>query len=390
MRCDRRTIPVVTIALVATIWLVFLLESLQPGGSENPAVLFGFGGVTSATLYHHEFWRLVAALFVHRGLPHILGNTLVLLALGSVAEALYGRLRYLALYAAAGAGGSLVTALVARPAELEVGASAALFGLAGAILVTPWRAEWRLSRGTSRDLRLLLAATVALSIIFGGLVDGASAAHLGGLVVGVSLALALALGNRRHRDLTERASAPAAAAILIGAAMLAPTWLGPHYPTPLAEANALVADGVVHAVAGDNRAALADDDRALRVYPTDGAAFSRRGLARYNLGDTRGAIADLDRAIALDRRDVLAYNVRGLIRLRGGDAAGAVADETRALRIDPTAAPAYYDRGAARATLHDRQGALADLTRAATLFAHQRNDAAYARVEAVIAVLRRR
>ncbi len=89
-----RRVPVVTVLLFVALWIVFALESVQKGGSDNAAVLFRFGATTSATLSDRELWRLVASTFVHRD---IAVNALVLFVAGSIAETLYGRLRCLAL-----------------------------------------------------------------------------------------------------------------------------------------------------------------------------------------------------------------------------------------------------------------------------------------------------
>jgi len=385
-RVTPRDLPPVTLLLVAALWVVFAAESVQKGGSESPATLFRFGASTSTTLYHGELWRLVASCFVHRGLAHIAGNTLVLLTLGSVAELLYGRPRYLALYLASGVGGAVTTALTSGPAALGVGASGAVYGLAGALLVTPWRAEQGMTRQTARDLRIVLCAVVLVSLLLGGRLGGSFATHAGGLATGALLGLALRLASRRDPDRAAGATALASEVIVAGAALLLLTWFAPRHPAPLDEANALVRDGIARLQHGDYQGTVADDTRALRIVPGFAPAYDRRGVARYGMNDYRGAIADETRALALDKRDVLAYNLRGLVRLRLDDAAGAV-DAAGALRIDSKLAQAYYDRGIAHATLRDTRAALADLTHAATLFAARHNNAAYARVQTTIARL---
>jgi len=388
-RLTPRLVPPVTLLLAAALWVVFAAESVQKGGSESSATLFRFGATTSTTLYHGELWRLVASAFVHRGLAHIAGNTLVLLALGSVAELLFDRPRYLALYLAAGVGGAIATVLTSGPAALGVGASGALYGLAGALLVTPWRAGLGVTRQTARDLRIALGVGVVVSLLLGGRLGGSLATHAGGLVTGALLGLALRLASRRDPDGAARATALVSEVIVAGAALLLLTWFAPRHPAPLDEAAALVKDGIARLQRGDYQGAVDADTRALRIAPGFATAYDRRGVAHYSMGDYKGASADETRALALDKRDVLAYNLRGLVRLRQGDAVGAVADETRALRIDPKLAPAYYDRGIAHATLHDTRAALADLTHAATLFAGQRNYRAYAQVQTTIAQLPR-
>ena len=194
-----RRVPVVTILLFVVLWIVFALESVQKGGSDNASVLFRFGATTSATLTDHELWRLVASPFVHRGLAHIAVNALVLLVVGLIAETLYGRLRVLALYLAAGVGGAFVTVLVSGPGDIGVGASGALYGLAGATVVATWTRRDALSSETARDLRLLFIVTVPVTLLAGLALRMSIAAHAGGFVTGTLLALIMELALMRNQ-----------------------------------------------------------------------------------------------------------------------------------------------------------------------------------------------
>ena len=440
-------VPVVTILLVVALWVVFLLESIQRGGSLSDAVLSRFGGVTSATLPDGEYWQLVASIFVHRGLAHVLGNTAALLVVGAVAEVLYGRTRLLALFLGSGMAGAATSALFYGPTAVTVGASGGIYGLIGAILVvesvlTPrpprldredqgvasrvaavqaageglssgevahpvgehdaggetadfaptseaTSAQREIRRETVRDARLfalfalVCGAPAALDPHVG------LAAHVGGLVAGSFLALTPVLLTRVTRLKAMSVARVLEGAVFTCAFAMALTWFAPHYGSPGDQARALVDAGVARLRQGDYRAAYEADTRALRIYPEFTAAYQDRGVALFSMGDYRGAITDENRALALDQRNVLAYNLRGLARLRLGDAAGAVADETRALRIFPTLAPAYVSRGLAQAALHDRRAALDDFTRAATLFAKQHDNAAYIQAQAIIAQLQR-
>ena len=387
-----RRVPAVTVLLFVALWIVFALESVQKGGSDNAAVLFRFGATTSATLSDRELWRLVASTFVHRGLAHIAVNALVLLVVGSIAETLYGRLRYLALYLAAGVGGAVVTVLVSGPGDIGVGASGALYGLAGATIVGTWTQRDALPRETARDLRLLFIVTVPSSLLAGLALHMSIAAHVGGFITGTLLALVmelvLGMGQRR-----EAASSPAASAfsgvLIAGAAVMLLTWFGPHHVLPSDRVGSLIGDGIAHLKQGNTRAAIADDTAALRIDPHNAIAYDQRGLAKFYTSDTHGALADYGHALALDPHNAFVYLQRGLARGRLGDLSGMAADESQALRLLPSLAAAYYYRGIARANLHDTAQAGADLQRAATLFAAQHDRNGYAHAEATLAALQR-
>ncbi len=386
-------VPVVTILLFVVLWIVFALESVQKGGSDNATVLFRFGATTSATLSDRELWRLVASTFVHRGFAHIAVNALVLLVTGSIAETLYGRLRYLALYLAAGVGGALTTVLVSGPGDIGVGASGALYGLAGAIIVATWTRRGALSRETARDLRLLLVVTVPASLLAGLALHMSIAAHIGGVVTGTLLALVmeLALGTGRRREAAPASNAASAfsGVLIAGAAVMLLTWFGPHHGLPSDRVGRLIGDGIAHLKQGNTRAAIADDTQALRIDPHNAIAYDQRGLAKFYTSDTHGALADYGHALALDPHNAFVYLQRGLARGRLGDLSGMAADESQALRLLPSLAAAYYYRGIARANLHDTAQAGADLQRAATLFAAQHDRNGYAHAEATLAALQR-
>jgi len=127
---------------------------------------------------------------------------------------------------------------------------------------------------------------------------------------------------------------------------------------------------------GDNRGAIADYDRAIKLKPYYSLAYNSRGLAKSNLGDNQGAIADYDRAIQINQNWGAfdsnyfglssAYYNRGNAKLNLGDNQGAIADYDRAIQLEPNA-DAYYSRGLAKYNLGDKQGAIADYNQALKL-----------------------
>src|SRR5919199_6967549 len=128
----------VTLGLLLVLAVVFVMESARPGGSENMDVLYAFGAITGDTITSGQLWRLVAATFLHIGLVHLVGNAIALFWLGRMAEQLYGPLRFLGLYLLAGLGGSLLT-VFAGTQVLTAGASGAIWGIMGALLIGSWR-----------------------------------------------------------------------------------------------------------------------------------------------------------------------------------------------------------------------------------------------------------
>ena len=147
------------------------------------AQLLSGGWVTQALLYWPpltvtEPWRMVTALFVHSDTSpfHILFNGYSLWVLGMLMERLLGRGRFLGLFLLAGFGGSVAVLLLA-PMQAVVGASGAIFGLFGALLVI---------QQTFGVTNPQLVIVLVLNLVLGFVVPGISwQAHIGGLLVGV-------------------------------------------------------------------------------------------------------------------------------------------------------------------------------------------------------------
>jgi membrane associated rhomboid family serine protease/Tfp pilus assembly protein PilF len=137
-----------------------------------------------------QWWRLLTYMFMHGGILHIAINMWCLWDLGALCESLYGRWTYGAIYLITGVAAGL-SSVAWNPGVLSVGASGAIFGLAGALIASFYLGEFSLPgiaiRGTSRSLLVF----VVISLFFGGArVD--NAAHVGGLVTGLILGAAIA------------------------------------------------------------------------------------------------------------------------------------------------------------------------------------------------------
>ncbi|MGA8272743.1 MAG: rhomboid family intramembrane serine protease [Candidatus Sulfotelmatobacter sp.] len=145
-----------------------------------------------------EWWRLLTCVFVHGGLLHIAFNMWCLWDLGALSESLYGRWTYGALYLLCGLGASLGS-IVWNPQVMSVGASGAIFGLAGALIAAFKLGEFSVPRtALSGPLRSLMVFVV-FNLAFGavsGVTD--NAAHVGGLVTGLILGAIIALLAPQH------------------------------------------------------------------------------------------------------------------------------------------------------------------------------------------------
>ena len=173
----RANSPAVMTILVINV-VMFLLQSV-PGVTE---ALFMFPAAIAAG----EWYRLLTAVVLHGGLIHIAMNSYVLYVFGPNVEQTFGTVRFVLMYVIAGFVASALSFAV-PPDNASLGASGAIFGLAGILLVYLYRR--RRSAFVAQYLRNITFFIVA-NIVFGFLFPGIdNLAHLGGLIAGILLGL---------------------------------------------------------------------------------------------------------------------------------------------------------------------------------------------------------
>lgn len=143
----------------------------------------------------NEWYRLVTSMFLHGSILHILFNMYVLVVLGPTLERILGHGRFLLLFLVSGLGGSIASYWLSAPTTFSVGASGAIFGLMGALLVAGRRLRFDVTM-----VLVLIAINLAIGFIFSG-IDWR--AHLGGLVTGAALAAVMVLPDGKSRRAVE-------------------------------------------------------------------------------------------------------------------------------------------------------------------------------------------
>jgi len=192
-----------------------LLMSLKKGGdalfSIDSYVLYYFGAKEGMSiLAGGQWWRLVTAGFLHGGLLHILMNSWALYDLGAQVEQTYGTPRFLVFYLVSSAMGFLASAWWSR--ALSIGASAAIFGLIGAMIAYGTRHRGWLGA----EMKAVYMRWAVYGLLFGLLpmfsVD--NAAHIGGLATGFGLGYVAGEPGPRSADWLWRAAAGFAVVIV--------------------------------------------------------------------------------------------------------------------------------------------------------------------------------
>jgi len=180
------TRPPVTILILVVMGVMFGFETVL-GGSTNGAVLVRLGANVSELVRAGQWWRLVTSMFLHIGVFHLLLNGWALYQLGMLYESWMGSRAMVITYFAAGVAGSVASVVWTR--GLSAGASGAIFGLLGGLIVVLLRHRHRL-RPQAKWLLAQLAGWAAINVFYGLSTTGIdNAAHFGGLVVGALVSL---------------------------------------------------------------------------------------------------------------------------------------------------------------------------------------------------------
>jgi membrane associated rhomboid family serine protease len=221
--------PVVNYALIAINVLVFLFQLTLPDTSQAAsceaaiaATAQGFvctyGVRPFEILAGTDLFTLLTSMFVHGGWAHLLGNMAFLWVFGDNVEDAFGHLGYLAFYLGTGVAASAAHILLNQGSQIpSVGASGAISGILGAYIVF-------FGSNPIRVLIFYFITTVPAWVMIGlwavqqfiatyGAIAAteqtagvAYAAHAGGFLAGVALALLLrgTLGRPEQRPASRR------------------------------------------------------------------------------------------------------------------------------------------------------------------------------------------
>jgi membrane associated rhomboid family serine protease len=202
------------VLLVANIFIFILMwqSSGIPLSMTTPVpaeVLLPFGAKLNSYIHNqHQWWRFVTPMFLHVNLLHVLVNMYSLWIVGPYVEKLYGSAKFVVIWVLTGVAGVVASYLTVRPSlgagpitgfifkaydTPSAGASGALFGLVGVLFVFGIRFRRELPEGFKRAFGTGLLPMIVLNLFIGyvlrGFID--NAAHLGGMLSGALLALAI-------------------------------------------------------------------------------------------------------------------------------------------------------------------------------------------------------
>lgn len=186
-------IPATWLLIIANL-LVFAAMLGQGAGLRHTdnAVQLAWGANFGPATQDGQWWRLGSAMFLHFGIVHLLLNMWALWDIGRLLEQVYGRWRFVLLYLGSGVIGNLLSLVIQGNDAVSGGASGAIFGLYGALVLFLWRERAQVERGEFRWMFGAATIFIVLALVMGQVIAGIdNSAHIGGLISGALLGVAL-------------------------------------------------------------------------------------------------------------------------------------------------------------------------------------------------------
>jgi rhomboid protease GluP len=343
---------------VATEDVNAVLIAISKGFSGEILVHFGanFGPYTLSG----DWWRLFTYMFLHGEAMHILFNMWCLWDLGRLCESLYGRWTFAAIYVITAISGGLAS-IAWNPGVLSVGASGAIFGLAGALAASFYLGEFSLPiaiRSTFRSLAFFIGFNILFGFGYNAFLGGNysgidNAAHIGGLVSGAILgALIARLAPQHDAPLRRTTLVGVVALALLAAGLGVRQWRGGQMRMARAFQEGK----------GDPVAQL---QAVIKQQPNLAQAHFALAQAYLARGQYPEAAAELKRVIELKPENLEARFDLGLVYLSERQIEDAKSAFTQILAKDANSAEGHYGLGLVLADQQNYSAAIEEFKKAA-------------------------
>ncbi|MGC1449228.1 MAG: rhomboid family intramembrane serine protease [Candidatus Sulfotelmatobacter sp.] len=369
--------------------MVFIAMVLASGPSLDftGQVMVHFGANYGPYTLSGQWWRLVTYMFLHGGLMHIAFNMWCLWDLGALCESLYGRWTFAAMYLITGVAAGLAS-IGWNPGTLSVGASGAIFGLAGALIASFYLGEFSLPRVAIQGTLRSLLFFVGFNVLFGTLSPGIdNAAHGGGLISGLILGALIARVAPEHDKPHRRAGVLLFMVLLVGASAVGIfRWRGSgiHFGSAMAaqrsadrmiselqkrvrqspqDASAHYALAHAHFNKGQFSEGESELKQVLELQPQNARARMDLGAAYLSQEQPREAQEEFNKLIAQDPNNAAAHAGLGVALADQQNDEAAINEYKTALRLEPRARGVYYRMGLSQAQLKQYDEAIASYSK---------------------------
>lgn len=185
-------VPIVTYIIMAICIVLFIMMEVFSGGSTNSLTLLKYGANLDVLVKEGEYYRLFTCMFLHIGIMHLACNMYSLYVVGREVESLFGKIKYIIIYVLSGIFGSIMSIAFTHN-TISAGASGAIFGLLGALLY--FGIHYRTYLGDA--IKRSVIPIIVINLLIGFFSEGIDlAAHIGGLVGGVLVAMMVGIPDK--------------------------------------------------------------------------------------------------------------------------------------------------------------------------------------------------
>lgn len=194
---STKDMPWITYGLISINVIMYIITAFLSGNifDSDINVLVFLGAKYNELIAAGEYYRLVACMFLHGGILHLLLNMYALNSIGPLVEKIYGKIKYLIIYFISGIISSLLSFQFSE--AISIGASGAIFGLLGTTLVFAVTRRKDIGKGFLRNI----ASVIIINLFIGFSMSNIdNFGHLGGLIGGVITALVLNLARKKRKD----------------------------------------------------------------------------------------------------------------------------------------------------------------------------------------------
>ena len=344
-----------------------------------PAELaFHWGANVGPYTLSGQWWRLLTYMFLHGSLFHIAFNMWCLWDLGTMCESLYGRWTFGILYLTTGVAGG-VASVGWNPHVLSVGASGAIFGLAGALVASFYLGEFSQPKIAIQSVLKSLVFFLGFNLFFGGLFQGIdNACHVGGLVSGLILGALIARVSPDPGNFARRAGVLLLVALGVGgSAFGVQRWRGPQLFNPQGNVRRMITelqnqtrktpqDASAHyALAheyftgGQMSEGEAELKKVLELQPQNARAQLDLGAAYLSDGKSKEAKDTFTQLLTEHPQDAIAHVGLGMALANLQDHLSAIREYKTALQLNTQARGVYYQMGVSQAQLKQYDEAIA-------------------------------
>jgi membrane associated rhomboid family serine protease/Flp pilus assembly protein TadD len=368
----------------ANVMVFIAMVAAGPSLDFTGQLMVHFGANYGPFTLSGQWWRLLTYMFLHGGVFHIAMNMWCLWNLGTLCESLYGRWTYAAIYVITGIAAGLAS-VAWNPGVLSVGASGAIFGLAGALIASFYFGEFSLPKvAISGTLRSLLFF-VGFNVLFGTLSPGIdNGAHGGGLVSGLILGTLIArLAPEHDKPLRRTAVLLFMVLIVAAGAVGVQRWRGSamHFERSLMDSgksvDRMIAElqkrvqqspqdpsahyALAHAYFTKGQFSEGESElkRVLDLEPRNTKARLDMGAAYLGQEQPKEAQEEFARLLAQEPNNANAHVGLGMALAGQGHHEPAINEYKAALRLAPNARGVYYRMGLSHAHLKQYDDAIA-------------------------------